>query len=213
MGNGTLVKSFTKSLIKSLNKSFEKNTSASEEKMYVTIKGSLTESPSGVFSNFATNNYLSLQETFKLDSTTVAEFKIKINISSFPGTMGVLGVPNSYGINFIVRSGKVLGLYVGNGTSWNIINNLSGTTVLTTDTDYFVKLVFDRGQISVLLSTDDVNYTTEISRTATISQEYSYNLVYGRARSDSQYFSGSIDLNGSSITLGTTKYKIVAIPE
>lgn len=193
-----------------MSMSYELMMRKKEEIMYATIKGSLTEND-GVFSGFSNSNYLSLQQPFKLNADTIAEFKVKINLTNNSILSGIIGTPNSYGMNFISANDSKLTLYLGNGSSWNILSAKKGTTLLQTDTDYYIRLLIDKGTITLLLSTDDITYTTEFTAVVTISEEYTYNLAYGRARGYEQYIRGSIDLNNSYIKLGATKYNLQAV--
>ena len=181
-----------------------------EQIMYATIKGSLTEND-GVFSGFSASNYLALQQPFKLNADTVAEFKVKINLTSNTTLSGIIGTPNSYGMNFVSGSDSKLTLYLGNGSSWNVLNAKKGTTNLQSNTDYYIRLLINKGNITLLLSTDDITYTTEFTTVITISEEYIYDLSFGRARGTDQYTRGSIDLPKSYIKLGSTKYKLQAV--
>ena len=176
--------------------------------MYATIKGTLTEND-GVFSGFSASNYLALQQPFTLTPTTKAEFVIKAKATEFVAGTAVLGTFGSYGIS--LQLSNVLHLYLGDGSSWNIVSNLSGRTSLSVDTDYWVKIIIDNGNVSLLLSTDGITYTTEATTTMSITESYNYNLTYGIARLGATYFRGSIDLNNSYIKLGSTKYNLQAV--
>lgn len=178
--------------------------------MYATIKGTLTEND-GVFSGFSGSNYLELQQPFKLNANTVAEFLFKINLSSVGVVNGIMATPNSYGISFIIGSNNLLRLYMGNGSSWTLLDR-SGQTTISTNTDYFIKLTINKGNVSCVLSADKINWITQFTDTITITEEYTYNLSYGLGRvPSSQYLRGSIDLPHSYIKLGSTKYKLQAV--
>lgn len=182
-----------------------------KEIMYATIKGTLTEND-GVFSGFSGSNYLALQQPFKLNADTVAEFCFKINLDSVGTTSIPIGSPSEYSLLLAVSSDTKLTLYMGNViSSWNILSEKKGTTLLQANTDYYIRLLINKGNITLLLSTDNINWTTEFSVDVTIPEEYTYNLGYGRGRITSQYLCGSIDLNKSYIKLGSTKYKLQAV--
>lgn len=174
--------------------------------MYATIKGSPTEND-GVFSEFSSSNYLELQEPFKLNADTFAEINIKVNISNLVSWESLFGTIGSYGLTLSINGANHIYLNVGNGESW--ILERGGTTTLLTDTDYYFKLIFNKGNIRVLLSTDNINWSTEIDRNITLSQEYTYNLSFGRGRINTSYFRGSIDIPKCYIKLGSTKYKFI----
>ena len=178
--------------------------------MYATIKGTLTEND-GVFSGFNDSNYLALQNSFKLNANTVAEFLFKINLNSVSVVNGIMATPNSYGISFIIGSNNLLRLYMGNGSSWTLLDRVGQTTV-SSNTDYFIKLTINKGSILCVLSTDKINWITQFIDTITITEEYTYNLSYGLGRvPSSQYLRGSIDIPNSYIKLGSTKYNLQAV--
>lgn len=184
-----------------------------KEYMYATIKGKLTEN-NGVFSEFSDSNYLELQQPFILNANTVAEIVFKINLSmtdTYTSNI-ILGYPNSYNIQVnCVGNPAKLHLFIGNGNSWNILNNKIGITTILTNTNYFLKLIFNKNTVELLLSTDNINWTTEISQNITISQEYTYDLAIGKGRTTEQYLFGSIDLNQSYIKINNTKYQLQAV--
>ena len=178
--------------------------------MYATIKGSLTEN-NGVFSGFSSSNYLELQQPFTLNADTVAEIVFKINFDN-ETTQVYLGHPNTYGIQMTKGTAdSKIHLYLGNNSSWTLIDNATGTTVLSSLTDYYIKVVFNKGNVQVLLSTDKTNWTTEINRNITLTEEYSYIIDLGRGRTNTQYLKGSIDLNQSYIKINNTKYQLQAV--
>lgn len=178
--------------------------------MYATIKGSLTEN-NGVFSGFSSSDYLELQQPFILNANTVAEIVFKINFDN-ETTQVYLGHPNTYGIQMTKGTAdSKIHLYLGNNSSWTLIDNAPGTTVLSSLTDYYIKVVFNKGNVQVLLSTDKTNWTTEINRNITLTEEYSYIIDLGRGRTNTQYLKGSIDLNQSYIKINNTKYQLQAV--
>lgn len=156
----------------------------------------------GVASGFSSSNYLQLQQPFKLNANTVAEFKFKFKMTTASTANGIIGYPNGYGFHFIVPSDNKVDLFIGNGSSWTVLNGQKGTTVLSVNTDYYIKININKGNVVCSLSTDDINYNTEFNVNITLTEEYTYNLVYGRARANDQYLRGSIDLNASYIKIG-----------
>lgn len=164
----------------------------------------------GVVSGFSSSNYLSLQQPFKLNADTVAEFVFKINISTIVAGTNFFGTLNSYGIVINMNGSGKLSVFIGDGSSWNIANGILTSSNLETNTDYFVKLIFNKQSISLLISTDGINYTGQ-SKTIVLEQEYIYNLYYGVGRLSGNYFRGSIDFNNSYIIIDGTRYKFVII--
>ena len=114
--------------------------------MYATIKGSLMESPSGVFSGFSASNYLALQQPFKLNADTVAEFKFKVNFTSLTAWQAIFGTYDDYGISLSINNSNHLYLNVGNGSNWT--KQSAGTTTILTNIDYWIKLIFNNNNIN-----------------------------------------------------------------
>jgi len=153
-----------------------------------------------VVSEFSDSNYIELQQPFILNVNTISEIIIKINFNNESSGQVFLGHPNTYGIQMIRSSGdSKIHLYLGNNNSWSLINNAVGTTVLSSLTNYYIKVVFNKGNVQVLLSTDKINWTTEINRNITLTQEYSYIIDFGKGRASNQYLKGSIDLKETYI--------------
>ena len=163
-----------------------------------TVVGSLTIT-NGIASNFSASNYLQLQQPVILNEDSIIEFKTKINLSTISTYNGIIGYPNGYYFHLIVPTDNKLSLYMGNGSSWTLLNGQKGTTVLSANTDYYIKVIINKGNVKCFLSTDDITYTTEFDVNITITEEYNYNIVYGRSRADSQYLHGSMDLNETYI--------------
>ena len=172
--------------------------------MNLDIVGSPTIS-SGVVSGFSASNYLNLSQPFVLNSTTKAEIVVKFNMST-TATNGIIATYNSYGMLFYADTNNKLKFFMGNGSSWTLINNVSGQTTLQNNTDYLFKIQIDNGLIKFLLSTDGITWNLENSRTLTLTEEYTYNLSLGIGRTSSSYFNGSIDINNSYIIIDGTKY-------
>jgi len=155
----------------------------------------------GVVSGFSDSNYLEIQQPFVLNSDTVAEIVFKINFDDDTGSV-FLGHLNTYGIQMTRRSNeKKIQLFLGNNNSWSLINNATGTTILSNLIDYYIKVAFNKGNVKVLLSTDNINWSTEINRNITLSEEYTYIIDLGKGRANGQYLRGSIDLNSTYIKI------------
>ena len=186
-----------------------------EQIMYATIKGSLTESPYGVFSGFSESNYLALQEPFAPTGSWEIVTKITTGNSLINNVKYFLG-------NFDSERSLIVGttdnpittfkafISTNGGVSFNI--QLISTVEAQTNTEYYIRVGFTGTTYYLDFSTDGINYVgrAEYSSTSKISP---YILYYGRVFSSGNLWNGSIDLNNSYIKLGSTKYKIVAVPE
>ena len=145
-----------------------------------------------VASGFSNSNY------FSTPSITLGNsFEIYIKFTY---------VTDSNGYNTLFRASKRLSLVfhkksssnivihfnTGNGSSWN--TGTDGTTQLVNNTTYFVKAIGSNGVVTVYLSTDNENWTTELTHSFTTFPTLTYTL--GSADdATSQYFNGSIDFN------------------
>lgn len=179
-----------------------------EEIMYATIKGSLTESPEGVFSGFSSSNYLNLQENIIYTNNFEMLFKITTGTS---GTTQQIfeGSSSNTGLTIFISSDNKLFVSAGNG-SW--IVNTSGTTILSTNTTYYVKFSYKNNVYKLELSTDNINWNTEISvaNSSVLTSTGNKSIGYS-TRFNSRVFTGSIDLNQSYIKLGSIKYNLQAV--
>lgn len=172
-------------------------------KAYPMAKYTVVGSPTivdGVVSGFSDSSYLELQQPFVLNADTVAEIVFKINFDNDTGSF-YLGHPNTYGIQMTRSDDRNIHLFLGNNSSWSLINNAIGTTALLSLTDYYIKVVFNTGNVQVLLSTDKTNWTTEINRDITLTEEYTYIIDFGKGRATGQYLRGSIDLKETYIKI------------
>lgn len=180
-----------------------------EEIMYATIKGSLTEND-GVFSGFSATSYLTLQQTISINQDTNFELVTKINTTAIDQSSSFMGTMDSVGLAFRISGAGKLAFYLGDGSSW-IVNALTGITIFSTNTDYYVKVSINNGVITTSSSIDGKNWTQEATTTVTFSQTYNYVISLGIGRINTSFFKGSIDLNNSYIKLGSTKYKLQAV--
>ena len=197
-----------------------------EQIMYATIKGSLTEND-GVFSGFDYNNYLATQEV--LDTSKDFEICIKANTGTMTGSFRAI-FRNTFGLNpgnvgFAVGlvgnvDNKKTSTYIIDSSGNQIVNGQVGITYFHNDTDYYFKFSqkINNNTYTIKLesSTNGINWTTENSWTHNLPIRNSGQGVAfggGNLNQPTQFWSGSIDLPNSYIKLGSTKYKIVAVPE
>lgn len=184
--------------------------SQKQQIMYATIKGTLTESPEGVFSGFSSSNYLNLQENIIYTNNFEMLFKITTGTSGTTQQIFEGSISNA-GLTILISSDNKLFVSAGNGNgSW--IVNTSGTTILSTNTTYYVKFSYKNNVYKLELSTDNINWNTEISvaNSSVLTSTENRSIGYS-TRFNSRVFTGSIDLNQSYIKLGSTKYKLQAV--
>ena len=171
----------------------------------ISITGELTNN-NGVFSGFSTANYISLLNTFNPGSNPW-EMVFKITSGSDVNTnQEVYGCAKEIeGGHFNITSGKIVFYASSNGTSWDIANAATGTTILNPNTIYYIKIVFTGSQYVVYLSDTGVfggEESTEITITSSlIATPDSLVLGLDNLVNPSNPFLGSIDLNESYINI------------
>jgi len=134
------------------------------------INGTMLSVENGIAKGFNETNYLLLPQLFT-PGNSKWEIVLKFNISSFNTTstwINLFGNGNTTdrtaGIHiFYNTSGsiRVEACTLG-ASSWNIMN-VSGTTILTTNKDYWVKVQYTGTQYIVYISTDGITYNQEAS--------------------------------------------------
>ena len=171
----------------------------------ISVAGELTNN-NGVFSGFSTANYISLLNTFNPGSNPW-EMVFKIITGSDVNTnQEVYGCAKEIeGGHFNITSGKIVFYATSNGTSWDIANAATGTTILNPNTIYYIKAVFTGSQYVVYLSDTGVfggEESTEITITSSlIVTPDSLVLGLDNLVNPSNPFLGSIDLNESYINI------------
>lgn len=83
-------------------------------------------------------------------------------------------------------------------SSWNI-GWMSGTTTVSTNTIYWIKIAFDGSKYSLELSVDGVNYNTEATITSSTKINPSRILIIGNTAGNGDYWLGSVYLDGCYI--------------
>ena len=183
-----------------------------EEIMYATIRGTLTESPEGVFSGFSTSNYLITQQYLKPQNDSW-EIKLAVTTGNDITTDQGIASPLGIGINSVLfwcSGGKI------NIQLYDNINNffLGKAFNVQANTKYYLKATYiaTEQRYIIAYSTDNTNYTVILNSVSDkiINQPDKY-YNFGTARGQNRPFLGSIDLNQSYIKLGSTKYNLQAV--
>lgn len=155
----------------------------------------------GVASGFSDSNHIKINNSIGANYSSF-EFVSKIRLDSFGQSFQTILNATGYQFFICVSADKKITLYatsVGSSTSWNIANNVKGTTVLQLDTNYWVKFAFNGNSYIVSISTNGTSYTTEITINNSAKIEISA-LVFGkRTTTTGRYLLGSIDLNHTYI--------------
>lgn len=177
----------------------------------ITIIGNPTIN-NGVVSNFSTSNYL----TFNNLNLTDFEIYFKFNMSSSGSNSIVFNFGTSDESSRIccqVNADRTLWCIIRpNGTSDQL--SVTTTSSINLNTDYYIKYTFINKYATVLLSSDNINWTLiGNSQLNTSFQLMSYNYIGSRYLGTDRYFRGSIDLNQNSsyIIINGKKY-IYSLP-
>lgn len=167
----------------------------------VTGTPNISNPPSCEVSGFSTANYLSLPENFIPNSTDFeCVFKLKTS-----GHIQQWFFNTSPWYSFLggIHSSGVLNIYLSsNASSWNVVSDLRGKTVLDLNTWYYVKYTYDGETYNVYLSKDKVDWSLEISLDSTLSPGVgTSNGRIGCGWTDNPAINTTIDLTQSYIKI------------
>ena len=175
-----------------------------EEIMYATIKGSLTESPYGVFSGFSGTNYLATQMGIDLSQNWEFSFDFTTSDDITSEQFVFTDKTSPYAIGFGIFTNSKFILYFLNSSGNRVYNFLNSATI---NTHYKVKITYSNNNISVYINGELVN-----SQSSNYPSSYIDRIMYiGRGTPTALAFKGSIDLNKSYIKTDNTKYKLQAV--
>lgn len=185
--------------------SVPKNVNLELDKLNVTVTGSPTIT-NGVVSGFSASNYLKLPNIFNPSSASNWEMVFKFKITSAnDGWVNIFGNGDSTdrtsGVHIFYDSNNKIRLEccTSGASSWNICN-LTGTTLMELNTDYWVKVEFTGSAYNCYLSTDGSTFNLETSSSSTTKIGATVTQCIGNSLSHSaKYHLGSIDLSQSYI--------------
>ncbi len=168
------------------------------------VVGSPTISDDGIVSGFSGSNYLTLPKNFNVSGATwEMVFKIRTgnNITSSQSICGHTGSGTADPIELVIKN-KKLEVSLSKSDSSYIVSTQSGSEIFTTNTDYFVKMVFEGSAYILSYSTDGQSFI-EYLRIANSTQIWTSNLAIGRQIGVSSHFPflGSIYLKHSYIKI------------
>lgn len=194
--------------------SVPKNVDLELDKLNVTITGSPTIT-NGVASGFSASNYLKLPNIFNPSSASNWEMVFKFKITSAnDGWVNIFGNGDSTdrtsGVHIFYDSNNKIRLEccTSGASTWDICN-LTGTTLMELNTDYWVKVEFTGSAYNCYLSTDGSTFNLETSSSSTTKIGATVTQCIGNSLSHSEkYHLGSIDLSQSYIkTNGSVWWK------
>ena len=178
----------------------------------ITTYGTLTNT-NGVLRNFSASNYATLPISNNLANDNF-EVVIKFNTSLNSNDSQILWCVFDSSTLYPLYSMGIDAhkLYFETTTGMTQILEIVGSSTISLNTDYYVRLVRNNNTYTLSLSTDGSVWTTEGSSTNSNYPTYTdavyYLGVYTYNDGGTQYFEqildGEIDLNGSYITLDNT---------
>ena len=164
-----------------------------------TAIGTVTVSDEGVTTGFAANSYIFLPKPFDPQNYSTFEmvFKVKYKTSTSMTYQRMFGALNNTSVSQAVLgfdNNKFIMWLSSNGTSWNVASGTTGTTTLTDGTIYWIKFAFNGSAYTASLSTDGVNYTTQLTVSTTTKLNSNNSLFLIGNAELSGYFVGDIYL-------------------
>lgn len=166
------------------------------------ISGSpLIYTQTGIVENFSTSNFLQLSKNIPYQPTSFEMLFCFTTANDVTTTQFIYNNFGLSGIVFGIESGKLICYASSDATTWNILDGQVGTTNLSTNTKYWVKLVFDGSNYKCYLSTTGVfggEETTEFSVASSSKIGGNFTAFIGcQVMNSGNYFPflGSIDLS------------------
>ena len=147
----------------------------------------------GVMSGFNSSTFAATTGSFPSGATTF-EIVFKFTTAADVTTRQCL-YNTGYVIYPCIVSGKFT-LALGNGSSWSITSEISGSHSVRANTTYWHRVKFDGAASTLSYSTDGKNWTTDITVASTVCASVGGNFLYIGVVNDKTYpFFGSIDFN------------------
>ena len=172
--------------------------------------GSVSVDSDYIASSFSSSKYLTLNKLFN-PASNVWSFQIRVKTPSSASRRNlILGSIDGWynaGISLEFNTSQHFGVgFSSNGSSWDL-GWITGSSVLSLDTWYYVKFSFDGSQYKLESSTDGSSWTTEGTVTSsTVLYTTSSVLQLGTANSYSDYYTGSIDLKNTFIDINGDRF-------
>ena len=196
------------------NKCLEEYKDSENQKQWlksnVTEVGSLVDNQ-GVLSGFSTSNYAQMPVP-NVSNAENWEMVYKVKLTSTPtATCNIIaGSSANQWLVICVTSASKVGFAVGTGSAWSITETTAlGSTVLSPNKDYWVKMVFTGQEYVLSLSEDGKTYNVEYTYTSSeklpYEDSYDCNLGLNRGSSANPWL-GTIDLNASYIDIDGSRW-------
>lgn len=162
----------------------------------------------GVVSDFSSSKYFYTNKILNVENNPfeiIIKIKTGNNVSSTQTIISGNTSTTNPPMLIRIESGKLRIWFSSNLSSHDIVNGTVGTYTLATETDYYIKIEWTTIQYIISISTDNQNYTQDItvnSTTAINSTQKLYFAIY----QTSYPFLGSFDLNKTKITINNQLY-------
>ena len=150
-----------------------------------------------IASNFSATNYIETHDNFTLGDTweIVTKFTTGDDITTNQNILS-----NGRGVALNIANSK-LSIYLGSdGSTFDIASAQAGTTTLSANTTYMVKISYDGTVYTMSSSIDGAAWTTEYTSTTEVVVKTGDKLKFGFF-SGNIYFRGSIDFSETLITI------------
>lgn len=151
-----------------------------------------------IVSGFNTNNYLIIPELFAIGSSDSFEIVTSFIHKTQSAVGYIVGCSTDATLGIIIDANNVLRVNGGTGSSW--YGDVFGTTVLTNNVKYWVKLVRNTNGWYLYLSTDGIEYNLEGSRSWS-GAPGNTNIYVGKVYDGLPFLGKSIDLSQSHIKI------------
>lgn len=162
----------------------------------------------GVVSDFSSSKYFYTNKILNVENNpfeVIIKIKTGNNVSSTQTIISGNTSATYPPMLMRLESGKLRIWFSSNLSSHNIVNGTTGTYALATETDYYIKIEWTTTQYIISISTDNQNYTQDITVNSTTAINSTLPLYF--AIYNTQYpFLGSFDLNETKITINNQLY-------
>ena len=160
-----------------------------------------------IISDFSSLDYIQIDNLgTKIANAGAWIVNIKFRTSLTNSGQCIFGNNVDWGTNVRINSENQLIFNVSNDTTSADIGSITGQTVLSDNTDYYVRIEFTGTQYILSLSIDGTTWVEEgtINSPTKITNRGEW--LFGAYSVSIWYFRGSIDINNSYIKLNNTKY-------
>ena len=182
-----------------------------DEEMYIssniTKVGDIKDNK-GVVNDFSSSKYFYTNKILNVENNpfeVIIKIKTGTNVNS---TQTIISgnTSTTYPPMLIrIESGKLRIWLSSNLSGHNIVNGTTGTYVLATETDYYIKIEWTTTQYIISISTDNQSYTQDITVNSTTAINSTLPLYFAIYKTDYPFL-GSFDLNETKITINNQLY-------